>query len=231
MALQLFSLGIPCIYYGTEQSFAGPEESERPFLPGYKGGDHADRYLREAMFGPRHPLRAGLAGLPDGASVEDPELPGFGPFGTAGAHCFNPNSPTYRRIAALAALRKQFPVLRQGRQYLRPISNFGAPFAIGGPGEVVAWARILNDEEALCIVNANGHDARGADVIVDVALSPPGTNLTVIANSQESAAGSPAGVSHPVGSRLPVQRRVDGTTFVEIRGVRASEVVVLANHA
>ena len=231
VAMQLFSLGIPCVYYGTEQSFAGPEVSERPFLPSYNGGDHADRYLREAMFGPRHPRRAGLAGLPDGASVEDRELPGFGPFGTAGAHCFNPNSPTYRRIAALAALRKQFPVLRQGRQYLRPISNFGAPFAIGRPGELIAWARILNDEEALCIVNANGRDARGADVIVDVGLNPPGTQVTVIANSQESASGSPAGVSHPIGSRLPVRRRVDGTTFVEIRGVRASEVVVLANHA
>ena len=122
-------------------------------------------------------------------------------------------------------------MLRQGHQYLRPISNFGAPFAIGGPGELIAWARILNDEEALCIVNANGHDACGADVIVDVGLNPPGTNVTVIANSQESASGSPAGVSHPIGSRLPVRRRVDGTTFVEIRGVRASEVVVLANHA
>jgi glycosidase len=64
VALQLFTLGIPCIYYGTEQSFAGPEESERVFLPGWKAGDHADRYLREAMFGPLHPRRSGLGGLP-----------------------------------------------------------------------------------------------------------------------------------------------------------------------
>jgi glycosidase len=99
VALQLFSLGIPCVYYGTEQSFAGPEESARRFLPGYKGGDHADRYLREAMFGPLHPRRSGLEGLPSGAAGEDPELPGFGPFGTAGAHCFDANFPTYRRIA------------------------------------------------------------------------------------------------------------------------------------
>src|SRR5215831_12748415 len=29
VAIQLFSLGIPCIYYGTEQAFSGPEKSER----------------------------------------------------------------------------------------------------------------------------------------------------------------------------------------------------------
>ena len=33
VALQLFTLGIPCIYYGTEQAFAGPEPAERAFLP------------------------------------------------------------------------------------------------------------------------------------------------------------------------------------------------------
>jgi hypothetical protein len=55
-ALQLFSLGIPCIYYGSEQALAGPEPAERRWLPGWKG---SDRYLREAMFGPEHPRRRG----------------------------------------------------------------------------------------------------------------------------------------------------------------------------
>ena len=60
VAVQLFTLGIPCIYYGTEQAFAGPAHSQLRWLTGegWGGGDHADRYLREAMFGPDHP-RAG----------------------------------------------------------------------------------------------------------------------------------------------------------------------------
>src|SRR5690606_15668708 len=127
VAVQLFTLGIPCIYYGTEQAFAGPEPTERAFLPGWKGGDHADRYLREAMFGPRHPRAPGLRGVPPNGDV-DTRLPGFGAFGTAGAHCFDADHPTYRRIAALATLRKRYPVLRKGRQYLRPIALFGEPF-------------------------------------------------------------------------------------------------------
>lgn len=61
VAIQLFSLGIPCIYYGTEQSFAGPEREERRrYLPDF--GSH-DKFLREAMFGPEHPRRPGAAGL------------------------------------------------------------------------------------------------------------------------------------------------------------------------
>ena len=51
-AIQLLTLGIPCLYHGTEQGFAGPEEAERSWLPGWGGHD---RYLREAMFGPRFP--------------------------------------------------------------------------------------------------------------------------------------------------------------------------------
>ncbi|MBS0483880.1 MAG: alpha-amylase [Proteobacteria bacterium] len=230
VAIQLFTLGIPCIYYGTEQSFTGPEASERQFLPGYKSGDHADRYLREAMFGPLHPKRSGLAGLAAGINGEDPDLPGFGAFGTAGAHCFQSDFPTYRRIAALAALRKQFPVLRQGRQYQRPISNFGAPFELSAAGEIIAWSRILDDEEALCIVNPHGYEMRGGNVIVDASLSPPGSELTVVMNTRQTVAESTAGITHPVNSRLRVKQMDDGTAYVEIRKVPPSEVLVLVNH-
>jgi hypothetical protein len=228
VALQLFTLGIPCIYYGTEQALAGPEASERAFLPGWKGGDHGDRYLREAMFGPLHPRRAGRAGVPPEAAVDE-TLPGFGPFGTAGAHCFDAGHPVYRRIAALAALRRRFPVLRVGRQYPRQISLFEGPFIFHGAGEIVPWSRILFDEEALCVVNAHGNASRGGDVLVDANLNPPGHTFTVAANSAESARGSAAGLSHPIGSQVPVRRAADGRAFVEIRNVPPSEVLVLVN--
>ena len=230
VALQLLTLGIPCIYYGTEQSFAGPEESERPFLPGWKGGDHADRYLREAMFGPRHPRGAGASGVPPGSEL-DPSLPGFGPFGTAGAHCFDPDFPTYRRIAALAAVRTSYPVLRQGRQYLRPSSLFGGAFTLRGPGELITWSRILSDEEALCVVNSHGTELRGADVLVDASLNPPGSELTIIANTAQAAIGSASELTHPVGSSLPVKRLEGEIAFVEIRNLPPSEVLILVNHA
>ncbi len=235
VAMQLFCLGIPCIYYGTEQAFAGPEQSVHQFLPEY---GNSDRYLREAMFGPEHPRLSGRAGLPPPPAGLDNNMPGFGPFGTVGAHCFNSASPAYVRIAALASVRARYPVLRYGRQYQRQISNFAAPFADAAAGDLICWSRILDDEEALCIVNGNGVDARGADVIVDLKLndqnapgSPWGSQppfLAVVANSAQTAAGPGYQGSHPVGERLPVRQR-DGAAYVEIRNVPASEVVILIN--
>jgi glycosidase len=228
VALQAFSLGIPCVYYGTEQALAGPEASERPWLPDWGG---SDRYLREAMFGPMHPRRSGRAGLPGGGDGYDKTLPGFGPFGTAGRHCFDEQSAAYQRIAALLALRQQIPALRHGRQYARPIAFLGYPFAVYGPGELIAWSRILDDEELVCIVNGHGNAARGADVLVDATLNPPDGVLWVALNTVQ--AGNPDAYHgpHPVGSSLPVRRTAQGIAYIEIRDLPASEVLVLANRA
>jgi hypothetical protein len=224
VAIQLLTLGVPCIYYGTEQAFAGPEPSEQPWLVG-EGWGRDDWPLREAMFGPAHPRAQGRAGVV--AEALDTGLPGFGPFGTAGHHCFAPAHPAYRRIAALAKTRRDYPVLRHGRQYPRPISLFDGPFEVRGGGELLAWSRILDDEEALCVVNVNGAAARGGDVLVDADLNRgAGASFIVVACSAEAAGG---GVSHPVGSSVPVRRRPDGTAFVEIRDVAPSEVLVLDN--
>ncbi len=221
VAIQLFSLGIPCIYYGTEQAFAGPEQSEQHWLPEWGA---SDRYLRETMFGPRRPRASGRAGLTAGSF--DLELPGFGAFGTAGAHCFDANHPVYRRIAQLCNLRRTYPVLRQGRQYLRPISLFGGPFHGSGAGELLGWSRILDDEEALCVVNTHGTEARGADVLVDASLSADASQFRVVANTAELAGGS---VTHPSGSLQAVQRKPDGTAYLSIRDLPPSEVLVLDN--
>ncbi len=228
VALQLFTLGIPCIYYGTEQALSGPPPEERRWLPQWKS---SDRYLREALFGPLHPRRRGREGLLTGPPGVDPTLPGFGPFGTAGQHCFDEHSAAFIRIAALAAVRQQFPALRVGRQYLRALSVLGSPFEISGPGELVAWSRILDDEELLCVVNVHGRDARGANVIVDADLNPPGSTMTVVLNTSAIVDLPNFVGTHPVGSSLPVLRATDGTAYVELRNIPPSEVVVLANHA
>ena len=230
VALQLFTLGIPCIYYGTEQSLAGPEKAVRDnFLPDFNAATGTDRFLRETMFGPLHPRGDGRAGLAPGDQGLDTGLPGFGPFGTAGQHCFDPGAPAYVRIAALTAARQTLPVLRAGRQYQRQISNFQQPFAFPGAGELIAWSRILDDEEAVCLVNGHGTARRGGDVLIDTRLnSKPGAELMVLANTEEAATRDFTG-SHPVGQKLPVKFR-GGTAFVEVRDLGPSEVLLLVNH-
>jgi glycosidase len=223
--LQLFTLGIPCVYYGTEQALAGPEASERMWLPDW---GRSDRYLREAMFGPAHPRKHGRDGLAPHPDSLDTSLHGFGPFGTAGRHCFDETNPVYLRIAAACEARKRYPVLRCGRQYLRQVAELGAEnFRDAGAGELTAWSRILDDEEAICLINANGREERGARVLVDAGLNPTDGALTVVLNTAQAAGG---GGAHQVGETLPVKRTADGTAYVEIHRLPASEALVLMNH-
>ena len=142
------------------------------------------------------------------------------------------------RIAALIGVRRRFPVLRYGRQVQRPISNFNAPFALPAGGELIAWSRLLDDEEALCVVNGNGGAARGGNVLVDANLNAagaPGQPLNpgqpfveVVANSAQSASSGPYAGPHPVGQQLPVKVS-GGTAFVEIRDLPPATVLVLVN--
>ena len=155
-------------------------------------------------------------------------MPGFGAFGTVGRHCFDTKASAYTRIAALTAVRAQYPVLRYGRQYERQISNFNAPFAYPAGGELITWSRILDDEEALCVVNGHGIAPRGGRVIVDGSLnSASGAFFQVVANSAQAAEINYAG-THPVGEHVPVQFQ-GPTAFVQINNVQPSEVLVLIN--
>lgn len=234
-AFQLLTLGVPCIYYGSEQAFAGPGQSQLPFLlaegwnDGNKGGD---RFLRETMFGPEHPRADFHDSLSNQLANVDTSLPGFGPFGTFGSHCFDPSCPAYVKISALCKVRSAELVLRTGRQYARQTRILGPAFAFPAAGELVAWSRILEYQEAVCAVNPNGSAgaSRGGDAVVDADLWAVGTPFTVIANTAEAVAaaqGMNYTGSHPIGSQVFVKRpSLSGPAFIEIRDVPPCETVV-----
>lgn len=233
-AFQLFTLGIPCIYAGSEQALSGPPQSQIGFLlkEGWNdGGNYGDRYLREAMFGPAHPRAAFENELATQLDQQDPTLPGFGPFGTSGKHCFDTGSPAFVRIAHLCGVRAKHAAVRIGRQYPRQIRVGGAEFVLPPAGALVAWSRLLDNEEALCVVNPNGVESRGGDVVVSAELWGAGAAFVVVGNSAEAAAtaaGRAYGGTHRCGSRLQVQRpSANGPAFVELRDVGPAEVVVL----
>lgn len=219
-AMQLFALGIPCFYYGTEQGLAsGAEADQRGYLSSWGGHDCL---LREAMFGPEHPLGSGWEGTQGKA---DDSLPGFGPHGTSGWHVFNPDHPLYTRIRHLSAARRSFKPLRRGRQYQRQISFLEYPFDYPGAGQLVAWSRIFDDQEILIVVNPHGNEARGARIVADAVLSEGG--MQIVANSDPAA---PAALQ--VGAWLPQQALGDWRYIGLDRDlIRPSEVVVLANRS
>ena len=101
-------------------------------------------------------------------------------------------------------MRREYPSSLRP-PHLRPISFLGRPFDVYGPGEIVAWSRILDDEEAVCILNAHGTDSRGADVLVDANLNLPATAMTVVLNTAQEA--NPQGYT---GTRLGRDSRSTG---------------------
>ena len=111
----------------------------------------------------------------------------FGALETSGCHFFDPDHPTYLRIAAIARIRSQQNqiglALRRGRQYLRETSFLGRPFSIPGPGELAAWSRILVNQEVLVVLNTHGTESRGADVTIDGALHPLPSMMKFLYNS------------------------------------------------
>ncbi|MBF2002427.1 MAG: alpha-amylase [Synechococcales cyanobacterium M58_A2018_015] len=157
--------GIPSIYYGAEQALDGSQDYHDYGIEPHH--EFIDRYIRECMFGGK-----------------------FGAFGTEGCHFFNPDHPTYLRIAAIARIRNRpdgiGKTLRRGHHYLRETSILDQPFAIPQAGELIAWSQVLYIHEVLMALNTHGLEGRGAFVTVDRALHPPGSTMTVLYRSDWS---------------------------------------------
>ncbi len=191
----LTSLGIPCIYYGTEQCFDGSEAYHDTQIEGRDSNNtipFRDRYIREGMFGGT-----------------------FSAFQTCGYSFFSQNHPTYLRIAAIARVAQRADrvgqALRRGRQYPRQV-RFWNQFLPPTAGEIVAWSRIMVDREVLMVLNTNGTQVRGGDVTIDSSFHAAGDELLVLYRdtwSDQQLSGAP-----PV-EKVPVQME-DGRAFVRV---------------
>ncbi len=202
VAVQILTPGIPCVYYGTEQAFDGNEGYHDYSIEPSRFGE--DRYIREDMFGGP-----------------------FGAFQTTGCHFFNPEHPTYLRIAAIARLRKGDDAigrtLRLGVCYPRETSFCGYPFQLPGSGELFAWSRILAYHEVVMVLNTHGLEARGADVTVDENLHPPGSQLRVLyrADWTDEQLKQP-----PTDEFIPVDKTLEGRAYVRL-SLPAAGMIIL----
>lgn len=141
---------------------------------------------------------------------------------------FDVNHPFYKAIKHLSEIRNAQPALRYGRLYFRPISgdgvHFGAsPFAPG----VLAFSRILNNQEVLVVANANTQEDFQGDVLVDSFIHQDGEQFRVLNDSGATVPG-------PVHTRSGLEiREIDGgVTTGPARMIRVSlrpmEVQILA---
>jgi glycosidase len=91
---------------------------------------------------------------------------------------FEENGPFYVALRDIARVRAANATLRYGRQYFRPISGDRKTFGLSTtrPG-VLSISRILNETEAVIIVNTNTESGVEVSVLVDATLNPAGTHF------------------------------------------------------
>lgn len=121
---------------------------------GFDGGGDNDRYVRECMFGGN-----------------------LGAFGTTAMHFFNPDHRIYRAIARLAAVRRDQPVIRYGRQYFRRTSADGETFTHPDTGDsVLAFSRVLDVRQLVVAINLS-QKTRSDWIETDARLWPAGKTV------------------------------------------------------
>lgn len=106
---------------------------------------------------------------------------------------FDQDAPFYLEIQKLAQLRQTRASLRYGRFYFRPVSGDGQIFGISPfPQGVLAFSRILNDEETIVVANTNQSQKISLDVIVEIQLSHENDRYKVLySNKQTPQAPAP----------------------------------------
>lgn len=113
---------------------------------------------------------------------------------------FDTGNDFFKAVKRIAEQRAALPALRYGRQYFREISGNGTHFGFSpfAPG-VVAFSRILNDQELLIVANTGTSERWNGHVIVDFALNPPGAAWQVLYSNLDKPVGPPSVSEKPGG--------------------------------
>jgi glycosidase len=161
LALNVMTLGIPCIYYGTEQSFDG-----------HGSGDGADRFIREAMFGGEF---GAFASRNRHFFDEDSRV-----------YRELQKILRLREADRIYTRGRQYlrPISGDG-------VNFGFPEMLGAQIlSVVPWSRLLDDQEAVLAINTDMDNPRQAWVTIDASLHNSNGKLKCIYSTDTTQIGT-----------------------------------------
>jgi hypothetical protein len=161
------TLGIPCIYYGSEQSFDGK---------GLEDKDGNDVFLRECMFGGRF-----------GAF----QTQGRHFFNESGRVYRELAKILAIRQSKMALLRGR----QYLREISGNGLDFGLPAMVDGQiRSLVPWSRLFNNEEVVLALNTDYLQARAAWVTIDQGLYQEGDLLTCIYSTDATQIGTAVAV-------------------------------------
>lgn len=164
LGLNLCAMGIPCLYYGTEQGFDGAGDS--------------DRYLRECMFGGAF---GSLQSTGRHFFDEQHEL-----------YRFIAEVSALR--ARYLPLRRGRQYLREISDGGEPGSFGLPRMLGGRLQSVVPWSRLFANQELLCAINTDAFNARAAWVTIDAQLNAQASSLGCLYSSDPAQIGGRAAV-------------------------------------
>lgn len=105
-------------------------------------------------------------------------------------NAFDRTAPLYQSIRALSECRRRHAALRYGRLYFREVSGNGRDFGhSSGSGGVVAFSRILADEEVVVVANTNTVRPFAGFVLVDPDLHRHLRRMQVVYSNRATSGG------------------------------------------
>ena len=149
------------------------------------------------------------------------------------AEAFNQEQPIFKTIERLSTVRSEQPALRYGRQYFRQISGDGKRFGIStfAPG-VLAFSRVLNDQELLIVANTSTQSDWNGAVIVDRTLNQVGATYEILfTNKTSDSSDAPGVVIEKAAGQVEVHELDGAVTHGPVRAVhlrlRKMEIQIL----
>jgi glycosidase len=116
-------------------------------------------------------------------------------------NAFDRQHPFYQAIQKIARVRASQPALRYGRQYFRPVAGDGVHFDFSNfPGGILAFSRILSDQEVLIVANTGMQADWEGEVIIDYSLNPAGLKYRVVFSNKPNPSEPEPVAEKPSGS-------------------------------
>jgi hypothetical protein len=146
---------------------------------------------------------------------------------------FNDRHPFCTALQAIGLVRQQQAALRYGRYYFRPISGDGAAFDLCRyPTGIIAYSRILNDQEVLVIANTDPTMPFSGFVVVDLSINNGNPSYQVIYSNLPAAAPTSTSVILRSAGSVTIQEvdgsQTDGPVRILPVTLQPNEIQILA---
>ncbi|MDJ0660317.1 MAG: alpha-amylase family glycosyl hydrolase [Crocosphaera sp.] len=185
LALNALTLGIPCIYYGSEQGFDG------------EGGN--DRYIREAMFG-------GAFGAFRSQGHH---------FFDESHRVYQELAKILKIRQEKMVLRRGRQYLRPLSASNDGLNFYIPEMVGGQMRYVVAWSRLFNDQEILLAMNTDYNHPKTVWITIDNRLHSSGDELTCLYSTDASQIGQKVTVAKRNGKAVLIEIPAAGFVIFE----------------